>query len=167
MRACGFPALAGSPSLRGAVASWRRRRGRHRCQDTSPAGSEEEKEEEEEERKAEEAEAKKALKTWTQRRKRVKDEFMPLIDIPRTLSPPEEMRKWELVSMMEAMDASKPGVLLGFFFGPEEEEKEEEVVEENGARGPILGAKAGGFLSETRNAPALYVVSRLVCLCAS
>ena len=52
--------------------------------------------------------AKEALKAWKQRCKEIKVEFLVLCDIPRR-SPLEERRKWVLVSMMEAMDASRPG----------------------------------------------------------
>ena len=55
-----------------------------------------------------EKEAKEALRAWKQRRKRVKDEFMALIGTP-CRSPLEERRKWELVSTIEAMDASRRG----------------------------------------------------------
>ena len=61
-----------------------------------------------EEQKKREEEAKEALKAWKVRRKRVKDEFLALIDTP-TLTPLEEKRLQELVSISEAMDASKPG----------------------------------------------------------
>ena len=63
---------------------------------------------EHEDRKKREEEAKEALKAWKVRRKRVRDEFMALIDTP-TLTPLEEKRLQELVAIAEAMDASKPG----------------------------------------------------------
>ena len=52
---------------------------------------------EHEDRKKREEEAKEALKAWKVRCKRFKDEFMTLIGLQ------------ELVSILEAMDASKPG----------------------------------------------------------
>ena len=63
---------------------------------------------EQEEQVKRKEEAKKALRAWKQRRKRVKDEFVALIDFP-TLSPHDERKLRELVSTMEAMDASRPG----------------------------------------------------------
>ena len=62
---------------------------------------------EHEDQKKREEEAKEALKAWKVRRKRVKDEFMALIDTP-TLTPLEKKRLQELVTISEAMDASKP-----------------------------------------------------------
>ena len=61
-----------------------------------------------EEQKKREEEAQVALKAWQRRRKRVKDEFMALVDRP-TLTPHDQMRLKELVSISEAMDASRPG----------------------------------------------------------
>ena len=63
---------------------------------------------EHEDRKKREEEAKEALNAWKVRRKRVKDEFVALIDTP-TLTPLEDERLQELVAIAEAMDASKPG----------------------------------------------------------
>ena len=63
---------------------------------------------EKEEQVKREEEAKETLKAWKQRRKKVKDEFMALMDLP-TLSPHDEVKLRELVLVMEVMDASRPG----------------------------------------------------------
>ena len=63
---------------------------------------------EKEEQVKREEEAKETLKAWKQRRKKVKDEFMALMDLS-TLSPHDEVKLRELVLVMEVMDASRPG----------------------------------------------------------
>ena len=93
---------------------------------------------EHEDRKKGEEEAKEALKAWKVRRKRVRDEFMALIDTP-TLTPLEEKRLQELVAISEAMDASR------LLLPPVGRRKRGGSGEENGVRGlasphPILGA---------------------------
>ena len=74
---------------------------------------------------------KEALNAWKVRCKRVRDEFMALIDTPTlTTSRGEEVAG--LRGDLGGHGHLEEWLLLGFFFHPEEEEKEEEAVKRTG-----------------------------------
>ena len=95
---------------------------------------------EHEDQKKREEEAKEALKAWKVRRKRVRDEFMALIDTP-TLTPPRGEEAAGARDDRGGHGRLEAWLLLGFFFHPEEEKKEEEYrVRGLASPHPILGA---------------------------
>ena len=81
------------------------------------------------EQKKREEKAREVHAEWRRRRRKLKDEFMALLDLS-SRSPLQQNRMEELADMVDAMEASRPGTLLNFFFGLEEEEEEEKKTEE-------------------------------------